>query len=77
MDNVHVLSLYNGHTVVQQSDTTYILLQVYTLSFSCSRDLSIAGHVHASLISRPVPGSYKTWTGFWTGMESGIFAHAH
>ena len=22
-------------------------------------------------------GSYKTWTGVWTGMESGIFAHAH
>ena len=24
-----------------------------------------------------VGGSYKTWTGFWTGMESGIFAHTH
>ena len=24
------------------------------------------------MLPHTVPGSYKTWTGFWTGMESGI-----
>ena len=31
---------------------------------------------HLSSLTNKHKGSYKTWTGFWTGMESGICARA-